>query len=279
MDDVLGYVGRRVVVTGAASGMGQATARILVDVGAEVIGVDVAPIQIAGVRGVRLDLRERAAIDAVTDEIGPVDNVFACAGVPGAPFSELDTMLVNFVGGRHFIEQLIPEMREGAAIAWVASNAGLGWQQQLDLLMPLVKTKGFDAARAWCEEHPEAFTIGAYSRSKQAINAWVAWRAAALVRRGIRLNCTNPGPTSTPMMPFFEEIGGKEVVHAFNEPIGRDSEPEEQAWPLVFLNSPRMSYVTGESLHADGGFLGAVTTGQIDIAELLSRGARARSAS
>jgi NAD(P)-dependent dehydrogenase (short-subunit alcohol dehydrogenase family) len=81
------------------------------------------------------------------------------------------------------------------------------------------------------------------------------------------------------MMPFFEEIGGKEVVHAFNEPIGRDSEPEEQAWPLVFLNSPRLSYVTGESLHADGGFLGAVTTGQIDIAELLSRGAHARSAS
>jgi NAD(P)-dependent dehydrogenase (short-subunit alcohol dehydrogenase family) len=276
VDDVLGYVGRRVVVTGAASGMGLATARILVDVGAEVIGVDVAPIHADGVRGVELDLRDRAAIDAVTDEIGPVDNVFACAGVPGAPFSDLDTMLVNFVGGRHFVERLVPEMPEGAAIAWVASNAGLGWQQQLDLLLPLVTSDGFAAGRAWCEAHPEAFAVGAYTRSKQAINAWVAWRAVSLVPRGIRLNCTNPGPTATPMMPFFEEIGGKEVVHAFNQPMGRDSEPEEQAWPLVFLNSPRSSYVTGESLHTDGGFLGAVTTGQIDVAELLARGGRAR---
>jgi NAD(P)-dependent dehydrogenase (short-subunit alcohol dehydrogenase family) len=61
----------------------------------------------------------------------PVHAFFNCAGLPGPPFSDLDVMLVNFVGARHLIEQVLPKMPEGSAIAYVASNAGLGWQQHL----------------------------------------------------------------------------------------------------------------------------------------------------
>jgi NAD(P)-dependent dehydrogenase (short-subunit alcohol dehydrogenase family) len=270
MDDVLGYAGRRVVVTGAASGMGAATAQILVDVGADVTGIDIKPTQVPVKTALEVDLRDRDAIQRAAAAIdAPVHAVFSCAGLPGPPFADLDVMLVNFVGARHLIEQLVPKMPEGAAISSVASNAGLGWQQQVASLMDLVATDGFDEGKAWLEAHTEAFAGNAYAYSKQIINVWVGWRAATLIKQGIRLNCTNPGPTSTPMMPYFEDFAGKQLVHAFVGPIGRDSEPEEQAWPLVFLNSPRLSIVTGEAFQTDGGFLGAMVTGQIDMAKLL----------
>ena len=82
--------------------------------------------------------------------------MFSVAGLPGEPFSDLDTVLVNFVGARHLIESLVPNMPAGAAAACVASNAGLGWQQNLDTLMPIITTDGFDACTAYLEAHPEA---------------------------------------------------------------------------------------------------------------------------
>jgi NAD(P)-dependent dehydrogenase (short-subunit alcohol dehydrogenase family) len=82
---------------------------------------------------------------------------------------------------------------------------------------------------------------------------------------GIRLNCTNPGPTQTAMMPAFEAANGKDLIDAFIGPSGRRSTAEEQAWPLVFLNSPRSSYVAGEAFHVDGGFLGAMVTDQLKV--------------
>ena len=102
-----------------------------------------------------------------------------------------------------------------------------------------------------------------YVPSKKLTNAWVAWRAATLLDVGIRLNCSNPGPTDTAMMPAFEAYAGKELIDAFIGPSKRRSTAEEQAWPLVFLNSPRSSYIAGEALHTDAGFLGAMVTGQI----------------
>ena len=125
-----------------------------------------------------------------------------------------------------------------------------------------VETFTFEAAVKWCEANPEAIFPG-YLFSKKALNAWVAWRGTQLIKDGIRLNCTNPGPTDTAMMPTFEEQAGKELIDAFVGPSGRRSTAEEQAWPMLFLNSPRSSYIAAESLHVDAGFLGAMTTGQL----------------
>jgi NAD(P)-dependent dehydrogenase (short-subunit alcohol dehydrogenase family) len=264
MEDVLAYEGKRVVVTGCASGMGAATAQILAEVGAQVIGLDVN--EAAGVaQFVPVDLRSPESIDQAVAAIGgPVDAVFSVAGLPGPPFSDLDTVLVNFVGARYLIESLVPVMPAGAAAACVASNAGLGWQQNLEVLLPAVRTEGFEAARAWCEANPDKI-LGGYGPSKQLTNAWVADRAVDLIKRGIRLNCTNPGPTDTAMMPAFEHQVGKQLIDAFVGPSGRRSTAEEQAWPLVFLNSPRCSYVAGEALHTDAGFLGAMVTGRLEV--------------
>ena len=69
MDDVLGYSGRRCIVTGAASGMGEATARILVDLGAEVHAVDIRKPDIAGLASYsETDLQDPAAIERTVDD-------------------------------------------------------------------------------------------------------------------------------------------------------------------------------------------------------------------
>ena len=265
MEDALQYAGKRAVVTGCASGMGRAAAEILVELGAEVIGLDVKPTTVPVASFLEVDLLDRAAIDRAVAAIdAPVHSVFSVAGLPGPPFSDVDTVVVNFIGARHLVEGLVPKLAAGGAIVCVASNAGLGWQQQLAELMPLVSTPDFDEAVAWCEANPDKIVPG-YVISKRLLNAWVAWRAAALIPAGIRLNCTNPGPTDTAMMPQFEASSGKQTIDAFIGPSARRSTSEEQAWPLVFLNSPRCSYVAGEALHTDAGFLGAMLTGQIDV--------------
>jgi NAD(P)-dependent dehydrogenase (short-subunit alcohol dehydrogenase family) len=267
MKDVLGYEGKRVVVSGAATGMGAATVGILLDLGAEVTTLDVKPVDAPVKMALELDLRDKASIDAAASAIdGPVDALFSCAGLPGAPFSDLDVMLVNFVGARHLIEALVPKMDSGSAIATIASTAGMGWQMQLGTWMELMANADFDTGRSWCEAHAEAIAGmgGGYPASKQVMNAWVCWRAATLIEQGVRLNVLNPGPTETPMMPDFEAIaGGGAVIDIFTQPINRRSRPEEQAWPLVMLNSPRSSYVNGHAFHADGGWFGGIQTGAV----------------
>lgn len=272
MDDVLGYSGRRCIVTGAASGMGEAAARILVDLGAEVHAVDIRKPDIAALASYsETDLRDPAAIARTIDAIGGVvNNLFNCAGLPN-DFPGLDVMLVNFCGLRELTERVVPLMIDGAAISSIASVAGMAWQGNQEKLAELLATPDHGGAKAWCEAHP-ADLANAYGLSKEAINMYTAARCVDLIKQGIRINCLNPGPTDTPMMPHFEEANGVDFMRQFPKPIGRNSTPEEQAWPLVFLGSPRASYVTGVSIYADGGFTGALFTGQVDFARLLPPG-------
>jgi NAD(P)-dependent dehydrogenase (short-subunit alcohol dehydrogenase family) len=270
--DVLQYAGKRVIVTGAASGMGAATAEILVDLGAEVHAVDIKKPDLVGLASfTECDLRDVAQIDDAVKKIGKIVNaLFNCAGLPNT-FAPLDVMLVNFCGLRHLTEAVIPNMVERSAIASIASTAGIGWPQNMELLFGLLMTPDFASARTWCEEHPKDLA-NAYGLSKEAINAYTAFRSYALAQQGIRINCVNPGPTDTPMMPEFEKAVGKKYMDDFPVPLGRHAVAEEQAWPMVFLNSPRASYLTGHQLDVDGGFKGALFTGQIDASVLIPEG-------
>ena len=270
--DVLGYEGKRVIVTGAASGMGAATARILVELGAEVHTIDInKPDQTGLASFTECDLRDPSQIDRAVDRIGAVVNMlFNCAGLPNT-FSELDVMLVNFCGLRHLTERVVPNLTADGAIASIASTAGIGWLQNMATLGPLLSTPDFEAAKQWCVENPVPLA-NAYGLSKEAINAYTAFRSFPLAQQGIRINCLNPGPTDTPMMPEFEKAVGKAYMDNFPVPIGRHAVADEQAWPLVFLNSPRASFVTGVQLDADGGFKGGLFTGQIDPTVLTPEG-------
>ncbi len=270
--DALRYEGKRVIVTGAASGMGAATAQILVDLGAEVHAIDINKPEVTGIASYsECDLREPDQVDATIARIGKIVNaLFNCAGLPNT-FAPIDVMLVNFCGLRQLTEQVIPHMIEGSAIASIASTAGIGWLQNMELLFGLLATPDFASARAWCEEHPKELA-NAYGLSKEAINAYTAFRSFALAPSGIRINCLNPGPTDTPMMPEFERAVGKKYMDEFPVPLGRHAVAEEQAWPLVFLNSPRASFVTGHQFDCDGGFKGGLFTGQIDPTVLMPEG-------
>jgi len=263
MDDVLGYQGAAVVVTGAASGMGAATAQLLVDLGAHVTAIDINTTAVRVAGSLEVDLRDKAAIEAAAATIeGPVDGLFSCAGLPGPPFSELDTMKVNFVGARHLAQQLVPKMRPGSSISAISSSAAVGWWDQMETLGPLLATPGFHEAVAWLEANEETWSWSGYLFSKWVVDAWVGYWYPDLAAAGIRINCINPGPTDTAMMPAFHDFATKEVVDQAVGPIGRYARAEEQAWPLVMLGSPRLSYVAGEVLAVDGGFQGARYTGR-----------------
>ncbi|MHB1486034.1 MAG: coniferyl-alcohol dehydrogenase [Acidimicrobiales bacterium] len=268
MDDVLGYKAKRVIVTGCASGMGEAVAGILNELGAQVHGIDVKQPAVTGLASFNTtDLREPGQIRASIDVIGgEFDALFNCAGLP-TTFPDLDVMLVNFCGLRELTELVIPRLRSGGGIANIASVAGAGWLMNAARILELVATPDFASARTWCEKNVTGGT--AYSVSKEAINAYTAFRGFQLASSGIRLNTINPGPTDTPMMPAFIETNGKEFFETFPKPIGRNSRPDEQAWSMVLLNSPRNSYLMGQSLFVDGAFMAGMYSGQIDPATLM----------
>ena len=91
MKDILGYEGKTVVVVGAATGMGDATARTLVDLGAEVHALDVADITSPVKQSIRVDLTDRTSIDESLEKLPErVDCLFHCAGLPG-PLSRIWT--------------------------------------------------------------------------------------------------------------------------------------------------------------------------------------------
>nr|WP_237236144.1 coniferyl-alcohol dehydrogenase [Sphingobium sp. RAC03] len=271
----MGYKGKRVIVTGCFSGMGEATAKLLLSLGAEVHGLDYKDSALPLASFHNVDLRDPASIDAAVAGIGgKVDALFNCAGLPQS-FPAMDVMKVNFIGLRHLTEQVLPLMGPGGAIVSIASTGGMGWSRRIPTNMEFVTTKGFDAAIAWCESNMDTVKEG-YSFSKENVIVWTQYMGAHLIKQGIRINCTLPSPTQTPMMAAFEATSGKDVVAAAAEPMGRYSTPEEQAAGLVLINSDLASIVNGVVFPVDGGFMGGVATGQVDLSVMMRRSAPAQ---
>jgi len=252
--DPFSYAGKRVVVTGVRSGIGHATARLLLDAGAQVHGIDWQPSDLPLTAFTQVDLRDPDAIDAAASAIaGPVDALFNCAGLP--PMSPaIDVMRVNFIGMRHLTNLLLPKMPAGSAVVTVGSNGGAGWRAHLAELHELIATPDYAAAVAWCEAH-EAPQANAYGFAKEAIVVWTMASAAPFIQRGVRINCTSPGSVQTPMLEAIEQVVTAAPIDAVSQPIGRRSSPREQAWVLLMLNSPQAGYINGVDLPVDGGFI------------------------
>jgi NAD(P)-dependent dehydrogenase (short-subunit alcohol dehydrogenase family) len=262
MTDVLGYQGKTVVITGAASGMGGAATELLVDLGAEVHALDVAEIAAPVKQAIAVDLADAASIDAAVARLpAKIDVLFHCAGVPGPPrFDSVQTMLVNFVGLRQLTESLLDRIADGGAIASITSVAGMGWQKNLDNVKTLMGITDFAETRAWCEANPDV--ANGYLFSKQCIIYYTKLLAVRLLDRQIRVNCLSPSPTDTAMLPDFHAQAGKDFLEEhFLAPVGRNARPDEMAKPLIFLGSDLAGFVSGQNLFVDFGYLASVETG------------------
>ncbi|MCR8660614.1 SDR family oxidoreductase [Paenibacillus endoradicis] len=265
MKNLLNYEGKKVVVTGAASGMGEATAKILLEQGAEVYALDINDSKLDVKKSIKVNLGDKASIDEAVSQLPDViDSVFSCAGIAGTiygsgRFTPADVVTINFIGGRYLIESIIPRMPEGSSIATVASLAGMGWMQKLNVLMPLIKTSTFEDAKQWVDENitdpnvmdQDETKNGSYGLSKEALIAWVKYRAYSLAEKKIRLNNVSPSSTITPMLADFNDIAKADVTSSFISPIGRAAVAEDQANALVFINSDLNTYISGQDLQVD----------------------------
>jgi len=278
MKNPLSYEGRRAVVTGAGSGMGQATALLLKELGAHVVAIDIQKPKHDFHEFHQVDLRDKKAIEDVVKTVtaaGKVNNLFYCAGLPGTKFPDFDVITVNYLSLRYMSELFAEKMGKGDAITNVSSGASLGYLANMGNVMTMVGFgTDYDKALEWLKparrEVPDWYEP--YSFSKQCSVFWTL-QAAALItmKNGVRVNVTSPGPTDTAMMPTFVENQRKGFFDEYPKPIeGRNSRPEEQAWPLIFLGSPLASYISGENLFTDGGTCAGMLSGVIDPTPMMS---------
>ena len=259
--------GLHAVVTGAANGVGRATARLLAQRGARVTGLDREAASADGTTIVAVDMADPASIDRVVADLAGVDLLANVAGVPQTR-PALDVMRVNFLGLRHLSESLAPTMRAGGAIVHVASNAGNGWPLRTDIVNDLLDTPDFATGLAWCEANLEA-QGDPYNFSKECVQVYTMRSSRPTQQRGVRTNSVCPAPIDTPLLKDFREtMTDKLIDWTVEQSNGRPVSPREVGLVLAFLGSDAASYVNGVNLLVDAGFTAAMTTGQVDFAAI-----------
>ena len=237
--------GKIALVTGAASGIGEASAGALEEMGATVYLADVnlegakaAAARLAGgAHAVHLDVADAGswaeAVDRVTSQSGPISVLVNNAGIftPGGleVLGEQEfrhTFDINVLGAFLGMKAVVESMKAagGGSIVNVSSSAGL------------VGVK--DAI--------------AYSPSKWAVRGLTRSAALDLAPYGIRVNSVHPGLTDTPIFTGFP----REVIDMMTGalPMARLGKPEEIAAVIVFLASDKASFCTGSEFTADGGY-------------------------
>jgi meso-butanediol dehydrogenase/(S,S)-butanediol dehydrogenase/diacetyl reductase len=237
--------GKRAIVTGGGSGIGQAIAEALAGAGASVLVADLAGARAetvasairdaGGVAGATtLDASDPASVEAMVAESGGVDILVCAAGLFFAGTAEatpVDTWRqvvdVNLTGAFLAARAAVPAMRArgGGSIVLISSSTGA---------------------------HDALPGAVAYVASKGGVTMLAKALAVDHAAEGIRVNCVAPGPTDTPMLRgLLDEAGRK----AFGEtlPVGRLGRAEEIAAAVLFLAGDAASFVTGAVLAVDGG--------------------------
>jgi NAD(P)-dependent dehydrogenase (short-subunit alcohol dehydrogenase family) len=259
--DLFRYEGKRAIVIGGATGMGAETARMAGELGAEVIVLDVAPVDYDCAQKIEVDLRNQASVDAAVDAIdGPVHAVFACAGVADGTAG---IMLINFTAQRHFIDRLIAQdkLAKGGSIAFISSTAGMGWKKNIERVRDFLSNEDWASAAAWTEENPDT---DSYGFSKEAINLYVAQQAFPMLKAGYRINCILPGPTVTPLSEANADLWLSYAAD-YRDDAGVDTlTPDQMASTMVFLCSDAAKGINGETLQVDQGHTNAALVDAYD---------------
>ena len=251
--------GKTIVITGVASGIGRATAELALNMGANVIGLDVnQPARDTGYF-VKADISTAGGVAAAARQIpSRLDGLCNVAGLSGKA-GAAPTLAVNYLGLRALSEALASKIREGGSIVNVASIAGFGWRTNLKAVMPLVLLEGFpDAAMIVADYNIDSKTI--YPFTKELLLVWTM-RAAHLPLfkvRGIRVNAVSPGPVETPILKQFREVLGDARVDSDIAATGRAGTPEDIAPAILFLCSDAARWINGANIATDGGLEAAV---------------------
>jgi NAD(P)-dependent dehydrogenase (short-subunit alcohol dehydrogenase family) len=238
---------RRAIVTGAASGIGLATARRLVGEGVEVLGVDLnteilTVMEANGASGVVADVGTSSGRAAIVEQAGDTDYLVNCAGIVRvapifeAPASDWHAIFAVNAEAVFFLCQAFgARIAAGGAIVNISSSA---------------------AKLATTTE------VAIYAASKAAVLSISRSFAYALAGRNVRVNAVCPGIVDTPMerglLQGVAEDRGLSVAdlesarHA-TIPLGRAATPDEIAEVIWFLLSDRASFMTGQSVNVTGG--------------------------
>ena len=240
--------GKVCVVTGAAGGIGAATAAVFEREGARVVGVDLREHDV-GELSLRADLTDESAVADLyaraKHELGRIDVLFNNAGIsPSDDASVVDTSLdawervqaANLRSVFLCCKHVIPHMQ----------RAGGG---------SIINTASFVAVLG------SATSQISYTASKGGVLALSRELGVEFARRGVRVNALCPGPVDTPLLRELyakdPEQAARRLVHV---PLGRFARAEEIANAVLFLASDESSYVNAATFVVDGGISGAYTT-------------------
>ena len=269
MENPFDYSGKRVVVTGAFSGVGAALVDLLKEIGAqEIIALDIhkpdGPID----RYIETNMGDTDAVAAAAAAIeGPVDVLFNNAGIAGTNPTPV-VMQVNYLGLRQLSELLLEKMPVGASIVNTASIAGGQWPDHLGEVLECLACPDPKAALAWCEAHAERVGDG-YAFSKECVQIYTMQSAKQTIARGVRTNSVCPAPIDTPLIPDFKKTMTDKIIDWTVEQCGGTiATPLDIAKVLAFLGSDASVYVNGVNLNVDAGFNAFMTTGQVDFSGL-----------
>lgn len=251
---------RRVVVIGAGSGIGAATAAHYHRGGHEVVAVDLGPNDTPASRHLICDLRDAGSVDRLLGELGSGWDVLAhVAGVPGTAPAD-DVLAVNYLGLRRMVEGMLPLLNHDGAVVAVASTAALGWDQRVDVLDGLLAATDNDTVSAWQATQDANYPV--YSTSKQAVILYTRRLAGtAWTKYGVRVNTVSPGPVQTPILPDFEQTMGVEILDMARATVGRHADVDDIVGVIDFLGSPAARWVIGQDIQVDGGFITGMLAG------------------